>query len=252
LQRILIDELLEAIPADRAAVVISDDRGVEFRSVFAWSRAPNAPVQVSRTVVRSVIGDNVALLCNEPANTESFRQAHSLAVSATRSLICAPLAFGGQPRGALYIASSDPAMQFDESQLQLVAAIAALAGIALQNVERIEMLENEARELRAHVASTHNLIGESDAMRHTCELIVKAARTDTTVLILGESGTGKELAARAVHVNSPRARRPFVAITAAVLSETLLESELFGHEKGRSRARSPNGPDPIRWTVGLS
>jgi Nif-specific regulatory protein len=76
------------------------------------------------------------------------------------------------------------------------------------------------------------MIGESVAMRSVYQFIGKVAPTDSTVLIRGESGTGKELAARAIHINSARSAKAFVAINAATLSETLLESELFGHEKG--------------------
>src|SRR5687767_6224985 len=81
-------------------------------------------------------------------------------------------------------------------------------------------------------ADVRSLIGRSEAMRNTHDLIRRAARTDATVLIRGESGTGKELAARALHEGSARGDGPFVAIHCAALPETLLESELFGHEKG--------------------
>src|SRR5256885_5134800 len=76
------------------------------------------------------------------------------------------------------------------------------------------------------------MVGESEAMRKVYQSIARGAPTDSTVLVRGESGTGKELAAQAVHQNSPRRERPFVAINCAALTETLLESELFGHERG--------------------
>ena len=78
----------------------------------------------------------------------------------------------------------------------------------------------------------HDMVGESAPMRAVYECVRKVAPRDSTVLICGETGTGKELAARAVHQNSPRASRPFVAVNCAALTESLLESELFGHEKG--------------------
>jgi two-component system, NtrC family, response regulator HydG len=96
-------------------------------------------------------------------------------------------------------------------------------------------LELENRHLRDQLRSTlgfENIIGESAALQQVLELVRKAARSEANILILGESGTGKELVARAIHANSPRAAEPFVAVDCASLPENLLESELFGHEKG--------------------
>jgi transcriptional regulator with PAS, ATPase and Fis domain len=104
--------------------------------------------------------------------------------------------------------------------------------VAQENVERLEWLEQENRRLREEINLEHSMVGESPRMREVYQFIARAAPTGSTVLIRGESGTGKELVARAIHQNSSRAHKPFVAINCAALAETLLESELFGHEKG--------------------
>jgi len=88
------------------------------------------------------------------------------------------------------------------------------------------------REEREQVQKYHNLIGGSSKMQEVYHLVAKAARSKASVLVLGESGTGKELVARALHANSPRAKSRFVAVSCAALPSELLESELFGHEKG--------------------
>ncbi len=96
-------------------------------------------------------------------------------------------------------------------------------------------LEREVRYLRAQVVNRyafHNLIGKSPAMQEIYAKIEQVADSRTTILITGESGTGKELVARALHYNSSRRDRPFIALNCAALPETLIESELFGHEKG--------------------
>jgi Nif-specific regulatory protein len=134
--------------------------------------------------------------------------------------------------GVIYLDTSDPSSPFDEGHLQLLTAIAAIAAAPIENARRVAWLEDENQRLREEIHVEHQMIGESAAMRAVYQFIGKVAPADTTVLIRGESGTGKELAARAMHLNSPRRAKAFVAINGATLSETLLESELFGHEKG--------------------
>jgi Nif-specific regulatory protein len=94
------------------------------------------------------------------------------------------------------------------------------------------MLLGENRRLREEISVQHSMVGESTAMQQIYQFISRVAKSDSSVLITGESGTGKELVARAIHENSGRSNQPFVAINCAALSETLLESEFFGHEKG--------------------
>ena len=106
--------------------------------------------------------------------------------------------------------------------------------IVVRRALRIRELEEENWRLREQTGAMalEGIIGVSDAMRSLCRAIEKVAPTNATVLLLGDSGTGKELLARALHRLSGRAHKPFVAINCAAIPETLLESELFGYEKG--------------------
>jgi len=115
----------------------------------------------------------------------------------------------------------------------VLAAILTLASSGLESAHEFEALKIKNAQLKSEVAGGNTgIIGESPRIRQLKTLIGRVAPQEATVLILGESGTGKELVARAVHTGSLHAHRPFVAINYAALSDTLLESELYGHERG--------------------
>jgi Nif-specific regulatory protein len=138
----------------------------------------------------------------------------------------------GRAMGIVYLESNSAITALREEDFPLLDAIAALGVIGIENARQYERLGSENQRLRAQVSLTHDMVGRSERMREVYQFIERVAPTDSTVLIFGESGTGKELAARAIHKNSPRKNQPFVALNCAALTETLLESELFGHEKG--------------------
>jgi Nif-specific regulatory protein len=158
------------------------------------------------------------------------RAAFVVEVDRRQSLV-APLMSFGRAVGAVWV-EAKAGETFDAEHARLLLAVGALAAVAREQLDESARLEDSNAQLRAEINLEHNMVGTSLPMRQLFDRIARVARTDSTILLRGESGTGKELVARAAHRNSPRADRPFVAINCAALTETLLESELFGHEKG--------------------
>ena len=234
LQWQLLGMIFDVIPAERGAILLVAENTAEISSRVAWDRVsgPDHPVHVSRALVRRVIEERIAILDNESPQLRSLDPTNSAECKLAHSILCVPLAAVGRLLGIIYLDSSSPAIPFTREDLQLLAAIAGLATIAIENARQFELLDTENQRLRIEVSLQHDMVGQSPPMREVYQLIERIAPSDSTVLIHGESGTGKELAARAVHKNSRRKDQPFVAVNCATLTESLLESELFGHEKG--------------------
>ncbi len=234
LQAQLLDLIFEVVPAGRGAILLGGEDAEEFKSQYARTRHAGQPqlVRVSRSIANQVMKENVAILGVDVRGSGALREVESLAAEEVRSLLCVPLTVFDRVIGCIYVDNTSVRNRFQEEHLQMMAAVAGISAIALDNARRLQWLEQENHRLSMEVRQEQNLVGEGARMKEIYQFIAKAAPTDSTVLIEGESGTGKELAARGLHRNSTRRNKPFVAINCAAIPESLLESDLFGHERG--------------------
>jgi Nif-specific regulatory protein len=233
LQWQLLGFIFDVIPAERGSVLFVDSQG-EVSSSTAWDRVhgPEHVVPVSQVILKRVLSERSGLLLTGADEEQGSRTRSTAPPDHAVSLLCVPMIVGERVVGAIYLDARVPSVQFDDTHLRVLQAIAHIAALALENLGHWEKLRQENLALRAEIALKHDIVGRSPKIQKVFEFIRKVAPADSTVLIQGESGTGKELVARAIHSNSPRADCPFVAINSAAIAASLLESELFGHEKG--------------------
>jgi Nif-specific regulatory protein len=247
LVRIVLDALLEAIPADVGAVLSVPTAARMSASTPGrrWSsqdlevtahrhRDPSIRTysRVSEYVSNEVLSSREAVLAEDVARDRYLRNRESLSDLGATSLICAPVYFHDRIYGLIHLYCTDPHRSLDAEDLEFAVAVAKQLGTVIHQMQRQTSLTNENRELRDQLRLESELIGQSPVIKSIEDQIARVAATNATCLIRGESGSGKELVARAIHYSSPRREGPFVCLNCAALTETLLESELFGHEKG--------------------
>jgi transcriptional regulator with GAF, ATPase, and Fis domain len=234
LEQKVLEAVLEVSPAERVALVRVEDAEEGFAGVRGRDRrlGVDQPMAVSETILKRVLAENVAVVSNDIPGDEGLRDAESLITARVRSVLAVPLEVQGRVLGAIYLDANAAGVQFDPALLELITALGNVVALALENARQMEWLGGEKERLEQELKIEHDMVGESEALDTVKQFVGRVASNDSTVLVWGESGTGKELVARAIHQNSARANKPFVAINCAAITDTLLESELFGHEKG--------------------
>jgi len=233
---VIAEEAAQLLGAERASIFLLDESRSEL-----WSQVALGSDEVLRFDARLGIAGAVALgkesvLVPDVAEDDRFYPGMDAQTGfRTRSIVAAPLTMpSGECIGA-FEALNKRTGTFSQADLELLEALGRSAARSIRDTMSLEALQKQNTDLRRQVdrrGSTEALVGTSPRIRAIVQLIEEIRDTDVNVLITGETGTGKELIARAIHGSSARRERPFVAVNCAALPEELVESELFGIEKG--------------------
>jgi Nif-specific regulatory protein len=241
----VLDTLHNDLGMSRGTIVLlspdSDELSVEISHNLSDKQSSSLRYRVGEGITGRVVQSGKAMIVPRVSQEPLFldRQGRQHLDKNEISFICVPISLGQKVVGALSVDRIfEEVISFEEDMRVLTIVAGLIAHDVRHRWEeqaRRKELEDENLRLRHALEDRYrpeNIIGNSHGMREVYQSIHQVAASDTTVLLRGESGTGKELVASAVHYSSPRAVRPFVKVNCAALPETLIESELFGHERG--------------------
>jgi Nif-specific regulatory protein len=150
----------------------------------------------------------------------------------TQSIACVPLKSGDAIIGVMQVIDKEDGRPLRQEDMHLLEEFAALAALAIRQAQNVQEAKKQISDLRQELTARHEIVGKSAPLEKVLADGMKVANSKASALILGESGTGKELLARLIHRAGPRKDKPLVVLNCAAMPETLLEDELFGHEKG--------------------
>jgi transcriptional regulator with GAF, ATPase, and Fis domain len=216
------------------------DKDPPMMAVLATKQPPGqAYHRIGDFLVNTVIQERQAVLARNVRNDEQISLARASGQRDAGSILCAPLCERDRVIGLLHIYSTADERSLNDRDLELAIGVADNLAIALlrqrsneQLAQTLAKTRRQIDQLQSQLEVSREMVGSSPALMKVRKSIARAAPTSATVLVRGESGVGKELVARAIHGSSPRRDGPLICLNCAALAPTLLESELFGHEKG--------------------
>ncbi len=233
-----LDGLIELAGAERGMIVLyGDDGQAQFEEARNLDRQDIArpEFEVSRTILETVRKDGRSFWSMNALADDTLGSRGSVMRLQILSVICLPILDAGKPLGVVYMDNRSAAEVFQPETRDLVESFADLISLAAAHALERRRLRLRVTELADQLRTQYRfdaILGHDDAFFEVLRLISQVADSEASVLIQGESGTGKELVAKAIHHNSARRNHPFVAVNCGALPEALLESELFGHQRG--------------------
>jgi Nif-specific regulatory protein len=235
----MMDEILSAalrtLDAERGFIALVDENTGDLTCESVRDNTGDQEpekLEVSRTIIHKVLKDGVSILTANALKDSQFRDVKSVREYSIRSAVCAPLLFREEVMGVVYLDNRASAGSFSQDDMMFLTALCHQAGIAMRNAWLHRQVAQENIRLEKALKPKFQVMGESEEMKKVFAAIKKVAPSELTVLIQGATGTGKELVAQAIHSLSPRRDQPFIPLNCAAIPKELIESELFGHEKG--------------------
>jgi Nif-specific regulatory protein len=237
LLKLIIDSATNVVKAEAASLLLVDAKtDVLYFKVATGSKGDavkDFTVKMGQGIAGHVAKTGQPLLIADAREDNRWMREISDSIDyETRSMACVPLKINQRTIGVVQVINKQAGHPFTAADMTVLEEFSNLAALAIGSARSLAQVRKENQDLKKELGEKHQIIGKSIILNKVLEDAQKLSRSKTTALIQGESGTGKELLARLIHRESPRKDNPLVVLNCAALPETLLESELFGYEKG--------------------